>query len=333
MDFNKQPQKIISLCTGIRGLERGIERSGTNLQPVCYVEIESFIMQNLVAGMEAGLVVEAAIWSNLKTFPWESFHGKVHGIIGGYPCQPFSVAGNQRGEEDPRHLWPYIAAGIRAVKPLWCFFENVPGHLNIGYETVRRELQEMGYHVEEGVFSAEEVGAPHKRQRLFILAVGNPYRDQQRSQRGDNGKMFGFQEKERTEFSTSLSLRASEKLGNTESNNERNDSNIRHGEESIGRASSELANSDNERLQGWKCRELCQCSGECIIRPSDPWPARPGQNQHSWEEPRTVESGLGCTINGYNFREDLIRALGNGVVEQTCELAWDLLWEKQFKNL
>lgn len=159
----------------MRGLERGLERAGVPCRTLAYVEIEAFIVENLANQMENGVLDAAPIWSNLKTFPWENFRGKVHGITGGYPCQPFSFAGRRGGTDDPRHLFPHIARGIEIVRPRWCFFENVPGHLNLGYEEVRGVLQGLGYTVKEGIFSAEEVGAPHQRKRLFILAVENAY--------------------------------------------------------------------------------------------------------------------------------------------------------------
>ena len=95
-------------------------------------------------------------------------------------CQPFSDAGKKRGVEDSRHLWPHIATIVREVQPQWCFFENVPGLLTTrtpdgryAYQHVSDDLQEMGYRIEAGLFSAEEVGAPHRRLRLFILAHCN----------------------------------------------------------------------------------------------------------------------------------------------------------------
>lgn len=168
---------VLSLCPGLlRGLERGIESAlGTTLRVASFVEIEAVILENLLAGMEAGVVDAAPMWANLKTFPYQEFHGRIHGFIGGYPCQPFSVAGQRKGTEDPRHLWPYIANGIRAVRPVWCFFENVIGHLTLGFEEVKAELELMGYEVEAGIYSAEEVGAPHRRERLFILAIDLEY--------------------------------------------------------------------------------------------------------------------------------------------------------------
>lgn len=86
-------------------------------------------------------------------------------------CQPFSLAGKRDGVEDPRHLFPYIRNIIDATRPVWCFFENVSGHLSMGYDEVYRSLRDLGYAVEAGIYTAEEVGAPHERERLFILAI------------------------------------------------------------------------------------------------------------------------------------------------------------------
>ena len=91
-------------------------------------------------------------------------------LSGGYPCQPFSAAGKRLGTEDPRHLWPFIADGIRAMRPRLCFFENVEGHISLGLRAVIEELAGIGYETTWGIFSASEVGAPHQRKRVFILA-------------------------------------------------------------------------------------------------------------------------------------------------------------------
>lgn len=165
---------ILSLCSGIGGLDRGVHAAlrsmGFSPRTVCYVEIEAYAAAVLGARMEDGSLDAAPIWSNLKTFPSAMFSGRVDMVIGGYPCQPFSVAGKRKGAEDPRHLWPHIRTIIEATRPAICFFENVRGHLKLGYETVHRELEELGFAVEPGIFSAAEIGATHRRERLFILA-------------------------------------------------------------------------------------------------------------------------------------------------------------------
>jgi DNA (cytosine-5)-methyltransferase 1 len=167
---NTDEFRCISLCTGYAGIELGLERVIPNLRTVCYVEREGFACANLVAKIEQGKLAKAPIWTDIKTFNGKPFRDRVHIITGGYPCQPFSVAGQRKGTDDPRHLWPYIEGIIEAVEPVWCFFENVSGHLTIGFPSVYRSLRNLGYSVEAGLFTAAEVGAPHKRERLFILA-------------------------------------------------------------------------------------------------------------------------------------------------------------------
>ena len=137
---------------------------------VAHVEIETYAIANLVTKMEAGQMDAAPVWSNLKTLPVESFRDRVDLLTGGYPCQPFSNAGNRRGEEDPRHLWPHICNIIRAVRPVSCFFENVEGHISLGLREVIGDLESLGYKVAWGIFSAREIGAPHQRKRVYILA-------------------------------------------------------------------------------------------------------------------------------------------------------------------
>lgn len=86
-------------------------------------------------------------------------------------CQPFSCAGRIRGKEDPRHLWPSVKRIVEETNPGVLFFENVPNHVNVGFDEVARDLQGLGYDVEAGLFSAEEVGLCHVRKRLFIVGA------------------------------------------------------------------------------------------------------------------------------------------------------------------
>ena len=158
----------ISICSGYGGIELGL-REVVPATTVCYVEIEVSAAAILAARMEEGYLDQAPIWSALKTFDTEPWRGKVDILTGGFPCQPFSVAGAHLGEDDPRNLWPDTARLIRGLGVPIVFLENVPGILRYYWDTIRPELREMGYEVTEGLFSAAETGAPHKRQRLFIL--------------------------------------------------------------------------------------------------------------------------------------------------------------------
>ncbi len=162
---------VLSLCSGVGGLDLGLElATGGAARVVCHVEREAFAAAVLAARMEEKALAAAPVWSDLRTFDGRPWRGVVDCITGGYPCQPFSFAGERRGADDPRHLWPSIARIVAEVEPALCFFENVGGHLSLGFDVVRDELQGMGFRVAAGLFSASEVGAPHRRERLFILA-------------------------------------------------------------------------------------------------------------------------------------------------------------------
>lgn len=163
----------ISLCTGYGGIDLGLRRCVPSLRTIAYAEIEASAIELLLARMEGGALDAAPVWTNLRTFPWGAFSGKVDILSGGYPCQPFSAAGKRLGADDERHLWPAIADGIRILRPRVCFFENVEGHITLGLSTVISDLEELGYEATWGVFSASEVGSVHQRKRVFIMAVAS----------------------------------------------------------------------------------------------------------------------------------------------------------------
>src|SRR5215471_3212685 len=94
-------------------------------------------------------------------------------ICGGYPCQPFSVAGTRRGTDDERHLWPYFRDALGVLRPEWALLENVPGHLGLGFGDVLADLAAGGYDVEWDCVPAAAVGAPHLRWRLFAVAYAD----------------------------------------------------------------------------------------------------------------------------------------------------------------
>lgn len=172
----------LSLCTGAGGLDLGVINgsSGTAI-PVCYVERELTSCAVLGSNIQQGTLPDAPIWSDLTTFDFRQWDG-VEGLVGGYPCQPFSTAGAKLGHLDTeKHLFPYIEAGIKAIRPVWCFFENVSGHLNLGFDIVAESLLSMGYELAATLVSAESVRASHHRERLFILAYSSGNRRKEKT--------------------------------------------------------------------------------------------------------------------------------------------------------
>ena len=110
-------------------------------------------------------------------------------LTAGYPCQPFSHAGSRKGAEDERHLWPYIKEIIGILRPQFVVLENVRGHFGLGFREVLGDLASIGYDATWRLVRASDVGAPHRRERLFILAYANVERSQRSSRTG-----YGFEQ-------------------------------------------------------------------------------------------------------------------------------------------
>ena len=264
----------IGLCAGYGGIELGLKRVLPTMRTVALCEIEAFAIANLVAKMEAGFMDPAPIWTNLKTFPWEEFRDKVDVLSGGYPCQPFSAAGKRLGTDDPRHLWPYIASGIRLLRPKLCFFENVEGHISLGLREVIADLESLGYETTWGIFSAAECGAPHQRKRVFIMAHLRGSRLQ-----GDITRLLaesGWQESSGSVAGCSGSS-GSRKLADSNS-----------------AGSGQNWQSSQSRPVSFE-QSSCTKGGSdaAEVREGQAWPARPGQPQHAWEPPRVVGNAQG----------------------------------------
>ncbi len=100
----------------------------------------------------------------------DRFRGMVDIVTGGYPCQPFSTAGKRLGHQDDRHLWPEMLRVIKAVRPRWVIGENVAGHISMGLDTVLSDLEAAGYTSRCYVIPAVATGAPHRRDRCWIVA-------------------------------------------------------------------------------------------------------------------------------------------------------------------
>jgi DNA (cytosine-5)-methyltransferase 1 len=161
----------MALCAGVAGLELALHLLTDEYETVCFVERDAYAAAALVARMEDSILGQALIWDDIQSFHGRPWRGLVDCITAGYPCQPFSHAGKRSGADDERHLWPYIRRAIGEVLPYLVVLENVPGHLSLGFDVVRADLQRMGYRVAAGLVSAAEVGAPHERLRLYVVAI------------------------------------------------------------------------------------------------------------------------------------------------------------------
>ena len=300
----------ISLCAGIGGIDLGLSRCVRGLDTIAYVEGEAFAAGCLAKAMETGRMDKAPIFTDVRSFPFGRFRGLVDIISGGFPCQPFSSAGQRKGTEDPRHLWPSIKRGLRECLPRVAFFENVDGILHAkseGYHCVLHhvlsDLEELDYRATAARFSAREVGAPHRRRRWFILgvrkALADPASDVRRCRKREAEK----------------GTRKDSKRG---------------GVLTVGGQG--LADSERSRLERYagdvdrssRPRRIRQESGSitegCFQYPNGPGP------QHEDEPPRVLESSMGGNSHGLPDRVDRLRALGNAVVPEVAEKAFRTLW-------
>jgi DNA (cytosine-5)-methyltransferase 1 len=168
----RRMQTIGSLCTGYGGLDLAAE-AYFNAQTIWAAEYDKYASQ----------VVEARFgvpnYGNIKEIDWASLP-KVDILTAGYPCQPFSHAGQRKGVQDERHIWPEIVKGIGILRPKFVILENVRGHLSLGFKEVLKDLAEIGFDAEWQIVRASDVGAPHHRARLFIIAypIGERCEDQ-----------------------------------------------------------------------------------------------------------------------------------------------------------
>lgn len=179
VDLRLDVLNCISLCTGGGGLDRAFELAVSCARSILLVEREAFAIASLVAQIENGLLAPAAIWSDVRTVPGRRFRGLVDGVIGGIPCQEWSLAGQRRGDTGERDLWPPARRVIIQSGAWFCLIENVAGILTAGRgkmpgaERIRRDLRRLGFQVVAVIVRAADMGLPHERERVFILGIND----------------------------------------------------------------------------------------------------------------------------------------------------------------
>ena len=283
-----------SLFSGIGGIDLGLERAGMTVK--WHSEIDPYACRVLKKHWP-----DVPNLGNIKEINWKEVE-KVDVICGGYPCQPFSTAGKRNGEEDPRHLWPWVREAISELRPHYAILENVRGHLSLGGLSVIGELASIGYDAEWRVISAASVGANHKRDRIVIVA----YPSELFSNGSDNNSRVCM------ESETIPELRDSGGSTNVANTDDAGSGTPQRGidcdwsEESQERefaqfgtsgCGSDVANTASEGLQG--------CIGQ--------W----------WE----TEPDVGRVAHGIPSRVDRLRGLGNAVVPQVAEVVGRLIME------
>jgi DNA (cytosine-5)-methyltransferase 1 len=164
----------IDLCSGIGGFALGFEWAGLST-PAMFCDIEPW-SRKILAKHWPDVPIEEDV-KVLANEPEKIPAGGRDTILtAGYPCQPFSQAGKRLGAEDDRHIWPYIREIVAQKRPAWCVFENVYGHVSMGLDTVLLNLETDGYAARGFIVPACGVDAPHRRDRVWIVAHPNGIR-------------------------------------------------------------------------------------------------------------------------------------------------------------
>ena len=179
--------RIGSLCTGYGGLDLAVE-AHFNAETIWCAEFDKYASEVIKHHFNV------PNYGNIKTINWAHMP-KIDILTAGYPCQPFSHAGERKGTQDERHLFPYIAEAISILRPRWVVLENVRGHLSLGLKEVLACLTDLGYDARWQLVRASDVGAPHRRARIFIVAHSNSHARQEsrrtlRSVQGEAGEVI-----------------------------------------------------------------------------------------------------------------------------------------------
>ena len=307
--MDKSPGLTVgSLFSGIGGLDLGLERAGMNV--IWQSEIDPYASKVLEKHWPA-----VPNLGNIKEIDWSTVE-RPDVICGGYPCQPFSLAGGRKGTDDERHLWPYFADAIRVLRPRFALLENVPGHLSLGFGDVHADLAELGYDTEWECIPAAAVGAPHLRWRIFVVAHtecfgrdGNDgvsssgigeFRD---DARGDSGAICPMAGAVPNPDGRRRSIEWEFGVFDGERSTLRDDAHGRRGTGNLGNADSTSPDTFPE-----------------AGRP------RGAVSQSSWWE---VEPDVGRVADGIPSRVDRLRCLGNAVVPQVAEFVGRRIMELQ----
>lgn len=308
--------KVLDLFSGIGGFSIGLEKAG--FETVAFCEIERYCQEVLRRHWP-----DTPIYDDVRSLTAEQLRAdgivRPDVIVGGYPCQPFSVAGKQRGAEDDRHLWPEVYRLIKEIRPTWGIFENVAGHITMGLDEVLSDLEAEGYAARPFVIPACGVDAPHRRDRVWVVAHANgegqsdvPQHEQwvaRTATVGDTlrdgrlatevGAVAGKASDGGTE-GQGVAVQPSGASGREHS----------EGLEGNTEQSSDVADTSSQRLQG-RAEEQAHRVGDLQ-----------GQSERSGENRAdfwAVEPNVGRVANGVSNRSHRIKALGNAVVPQIPE--------------
>ena len=303
--------RVLDLFSGIGGFSLGLERAGP-FRTVAFCEREPFPQAVLRKHWP-----EVPIYDDVRTIPTERL-GRIDLICGGFPCQPWSVAGQQRGAEDDRDLWPVMASLIERLRPRWVVGENVRGFVNepMGLQRSLSDLESLGYQTAPFVIPACAVDAPHRRDRVWIVANakrGGRGTGNLRNQ-GSNGKPAGDGRSvispQPSEASAPVAHAAQlQRDGGGEHSEPRERQVSKSGKRG---GADDVAYADDTRLQGRQ--EAGDISRKRARQNKQLERCRDGKGPTWLPEP-----GVGRVAYGVSRRVDRLKALGNAVVPQVVE--------------
>ena len=261
---------------------------------VCAVEIDKYAASVLLARQNDKILSPFPVWDDVCTFDGRPWRGIVDVVSGGFPCQDISVAGRGEGITGARsRLWSEMARVVCEVRPQFVFVENSPALTYRGLDVVLADLAKAGYDAEWCVLGADDVGAPHKRKRIWILAYSQSDRYGERRRSKNLSGQNGRQDKSLCSIASSSSSSAS---------------NLAY--------SHSMRQSQPKRRQQNK-RQRIGDDGQDVSNDA----ARCG----SWWR---VEPAVGRVVDGLAARVDRVKALGNGQVPAVAATAFRLLLER-----
>ena len=303
MDLSRK-MRGLDLFSGIGGISKALEPWVTT---VAYCERDKYAQAVLLSRMAEGKLDIAPIWDDIRTLDGTQFKGSVDIIFGGFPCQNISSAGRGEGlEGDRSSLFGEIVRLAQEIRPTFIFLENVPAIRTRGLPQVVRELAAIRYSLRWGALSAFDVGAPHKRERWFCLACNTNRNSKSRlSSDAEMAKLRGPLAD--TEGISTRRLPKRKKEKNTRSGVF--DSYVAHAENNRpGRG---------ERFEKSGKRERDVANSMCRRLPNS-W-TEPAHGDTGAGDPKSggfweIEPGVGRVVDGFPWRVDCLRALGNSCV-------------------
>jgi len=311
-----------SLFSGIGGLDLGLERAGMNV--IWQSEIDPYACRVLKKHWP-----EVPNHGDIKQIDWSRVERPAV-VCGGYPCQPFSQAGHRKGEEDSRHLWPWVRDAISQLRPDYAILENVRGHLSLGGTTVIADLAAIGYDAEWRIVSAASVGAAHRRDRIIIVAYPNsshaPYGRQCEAVSGkgrSGGNDRNGSGSDAGQIGVGGAGKDSSNVADTakQQRNERGHSNFDRAfaerdtvQSSTGGSRRNVADTQSSVGRRPESHGVCTVYGQATELGKQGCDSR---SISSWWE---TEPDVGRVADGVPNRVDRLRGLGNAVVPQVAEV-------------